>query len=360
MTLDWHNKSEYLAQLTLMPKIDSNAHLGVRFPQVAFIEMLDSVKIHWLNICCSEMWGPDLNRQIITAERMHCAYPDYLSWVTSLNLEDWGSPRREAGTLAQIGNGRSNGAVGVKIHRHTGLVRPDHHPGRRGIDDPGLDPVFDYLCRQGLTLVADIEEPPDQKVLTGSVQARCNRAGWTSDPEDRGCAIDNGTGQGSFLEAMQSVMERHSALRVVWCHLGCREMGLEGLSHCLDRHPNLAVDLAARIEYLRTLDRGNVLDFFVRYQDRILYGTDSVLRAESPEDSREEISLARESYIRDMIYFATDWELEAGKDGKTVRGLYLPPEILKKVYFDNALKWYPGIMQPVGKVVRTAKNWPRV
>ena len=107
------------------------------------------------------------------------------------------------------------------------------------------------------------------------------------------------------------------------------------------------MDMAARISHFKVQDRDKVRDFLIKYQDRLLYGTDIGIR----NDGTEGVSLARmqdimeNTYLSDWTYFTSDQMLEQNDKVKVYQGLDLPVKVLKKIYSDNAKKMYPGIGQ---------------
>jgi len=93
------------------------------------------------------------------------------------------------------------------------------------------------------------------------------------------------------------------------------------------------VDTAARVPYLMLQTRKKVRAFLIKYQDRVLYGTDV---------DDDTIKDARAVYLRDWKFFATNDWLEY--KGQRIRGLGLPRSTLRKLYHDNAVRWIPGIL----------------
>jgi predicted TIM-barrel fold metal-dependent hydrolase len=137
------------------------------------------------------------------------------------------------------------------------------------------------------------------------------------------------------------MLEKHPGLRVVGCHLGSLEWDVDELARCLDKFPNFAVDMAARICHFQVQDREKVQRFFNTYQDRILYGTDIIITPES--ESPQDLENLRGTWLRDWDYFATNKLLASPDVDNEFQGLSLPQEILRKIYYDNAKHWYPGI-----------------
>jgi predicted TIM-barrel fold metal-dependent hydrolase len=128
-------------------------------------------------------------------------------------------------------------------------------------------------------------------------------------------------------------------LRVVGAHLGSMEVDVNEIAQRFDRYPNFAVDTAARIPYFMLQPSDKVRAFLIKYQDRVLYGTDLGLM---PEDKTvESLKEWTSTYERDWKYFATDQTVEY--NGHKVQGLRLPESVLRKLYHDTAVRWIPGI-----------------
>ena len=139
------------------------------------------------------------------------------------------------------------------------------------------------------------------------------------------------------------MLEKHPGLRVVGCHLGSMEEDVDQIARRLDRYPSFVVDTAARVPHLTLQPREKVRDFLVRYQDRVLYGTDSSVRA--GEDAAQFARHLDATYSRDWAYFATAQAVDF--DGRSVAGLDLPAPVLRKLFRDNARHWVPGVV-PAG------------
>ena len=86
--------------------------------------------------------------------------------------------------------------------------------------------------------------------------------------------------------------------------------------------------------------RGKVRDFLIKYQDRVLYGTDFEMMPNT--DVKKGLAMLENIYAQDWKYFATDETFEY--KGRKVTGLKLPASVLRKLYHDNAVQWFPGIL----------------
>jgi predicted TIM-barrel fold metal-dependent hydrolase len=126
---------------------------------------------------------------------------------------------------------------------------------------------------------------------------------------------------------------------MVGVHLGSMEKDLDGIAQRFDRYPNFAVDTAARMDYLMMAPPEKARAFLIKYQDRILYGTDLDLLPTA--NVKEELQDWESTYIRDWRFLATDEIIE--ENGRKSRGLKLPETVLRKIYRTNALHWIPGL-----------------
>jgi predicted TIM-barrel fold metal-dependent hydrolase len=86
--------------------------------------------------------------------------------------------------------------------------------------------------------------------------------------------------------------------------------------------------------------RAKVRAFLIKYQDRVLYGTDLVVMPK--DDTEKALAEWKETYARDWTFFATNKTFEVR--GHKVQGLELPDPVLRKLYHDNAVRWFPGVV----------------
>jgi predicted TIM-barrel fold metal-dependent hydrolase len=142
-----------------------------------------------------------------------------------------------------------------------------------------------------------------------------------------------------ILEARDHVLAANPKLKIVGVHLGSMEKDLDGIGKVLDRYPNFAIDTAARMEYLMLAPRDQVRNFLIKYQDRIIYGTDLDLLGDAKTE--ETLNDWQSAYVRDWRFLATDEAMEV--NGKKVQGLKLPEPVLHKIYHTNSLTWIPGL-----------------
>jgi predicted TIM-barrel fold metal-dependent hydrolase len=143
----------------------------------------------------------------------------------------------------------------------------------------------------------------------------------------------------TILAARDHLLALHPHLRVVGAHLGSMESDVDLVAERLDRYPNFAVDTGARVPHLTLQPTAKVRAFLIKYQDRVLYGTDiEYLKLEAANEAVEEWE---KQLALDWRYFATKDRFDY--DGRRVQGLDLPAPVLRKIFHDNAVHWLPGI-----------------
>jgi predicted TIM-barrel fold metal-dependent hydrolase len=143
-------------------------------------------------------------------------------------------------------------------------------------------------------------------------------------------------GNRDLQEARRNVMRRHPRTQFVCLHVADAE-DLPYVSECMDSHPNMSVDIAARIGELGRQPR-MARKFFDRYQDRILFGTDASGGTSYPQQTFGDALY--EIYYRFLEtedeYFDYAPATVPPQGRWRIYGLGLPEQVLRKVYFENA------------------------
>jgi predicted TIM-barrel fold metal-dependent hydrolase len=143
------------------------------------------------------------------------------------------------------------------------------------------------------------------------------------------------------VAARDRFVGRHPEMRFVGAHLGSLEWSVDELAKRLDKFPNMAVDMAARISHLQyqsRLDRKKVRDFIIKYKDRLIYATDAGLSQNSnPENTRKGL---HNTWLSDWNYFATHDTLTSTQVNGEFLGLQLPRDVIDRIYYKNAIHWF--------------------
>ena len=223
-----------------------------------------------------------------------------------------------------------NGAIGLKIAKNLGLRAKKADGSRLKVDDPALKPVWDACARLNIPVIIHTAEP---KEFFSPLDYNNER--WLElalFPERRNFM----PGQPSFEDLQgerDRMFEANPKTRYIGAHFAYYGHNLPGAAKLLDRLPNVTLEVSAVLYEFGRQPRA-AREFFMKYQDRILFGKDSYAPSEFPYYWRVfETADEYFDYYRD--YHAT-WKLY---------GMDLPDEVLKKVYYKNALEVAPGLPQ---------------
>jgi hypothetical protein len=322
-------------------RIDVHVHI-LQYPP-EYRQLLDELRMRAVNISVVDRsaLGPQtveaqnrMVRQVLKASNGR------LAWCSTFDPRGWQKPGFAAETIALLGETFRQGAIAVKIWKDIGMDIRSATGAYLMADDPALRPIYQYLARENKTLCAHLAEPD---AAWRPLDPAAPHYGYYKDhPRWHMFQHPEAPRKAAILAARDRVLEQNPELRMVGCHLGSMEEDLDAIALRLDRYPNFAVDTTARINDLMRQPREKVRAFLIRYQDRVLYGTDTGLALDA--DLKQRVARMREVYARDWKYFATAEEIDV--QGLRVQGLALPPEVLRKLYRENALRWFPGFKRP--------------
>jgi predicted TIM-barrel fold metal-dependent hydrolase len=148
-----------------------------------------------------------------------------------------------------------------------------------------------------------------------------------------------------IIAARDRMVANHPNLTIVGAHLASLEHDVDEVAKRLDDYPNFNVDISARLGDMMQQDSIKVRDFFQTYQDRILFGTDIVLREkiESWDEAKRSNTIEewRATYQAYRAYLEYDGAVSYR--GYTAPGLALAPALLDKIYSLNAKRIYRGL-----------------
>ncbi|NOR34540.1 MAG: amidohydrolase family protein, partial [Bacteroidales bacterium] len=191
----------------------------------------------------------------------------------------------------------------------------------------------------GLPLLTHIGEPLNCWLPIDSMTVNGDKSYFTDNPQYHMYLHPESPSHERLMESRDHVLARYPDLHMVGAHLGSLEWDVDVLAERLDRYPNFAVDLAARVCHFQVQDREKVRAFVLKYQDRILYATDLGVSGEIVEDK---IQWLENEWHSDWTYFATGEMMSSGNVEGEFQGLDLDEKVLEKIYHTNALQWYPG------------------
>ncbi|UCH63394.1 MAG: amidohydrolase family protein [Fidelibacterota bacterium] len=319
-------------------KIDAHFHVRHAGPEALAQAAADNFRV--VSPMVDHGDSEDLLRQWKFSTQQLQHHPEQFAYLTAFPIEGWDDPDWQENTLSYLKQEFENGAIGVKVWKNIGMVFQDQHGAFVMIDDPKFDPIIDFIEAEGKTLTGHIGEPRDCWLPLEEMVATSNRNYFSRNPEYHMYLHPEYPAYEDHIQAVSRMLEKHPELRYVGCHLASIEWSVAELGKFLDRFPNAAVDMAARIDDLQNQDRDAVRAFFIDYQDRLLYGTDEGI---GEDDDAASTRRCHEVWMQDWTWLATDSVMTIPRVEHPVPGLGLPAKVLEKVYRLNAEKWYPEI-----------------
>lgn len=148
------------------------------------------------------------------------------------------------------------------------------------------------------------------------------------------------------IAARNRMLDKHPNLTFIGAHFGSLEWNVDAIAAFLDRYPNAVVDTAARmgqIQYQSNQKKNRVRQFFIKYQDRIVYGTDGGVIA--PGQAKAAYYQMQRRWMSDWKFFCTDEAQSVPELDLPVKGLKLPKRVVLKIYHENMLRIFPNQWQ---------------
>jgi predicted TIM-barrel fold metal-dependent hydrolase len=324
--------------LASLEPIDAHTHISTNAP--AFLAMLEGLHMHVMDILYVDDTSPyrtSLEQQRQDALKFIASSHGLAKLCTTFDPFQLHDADFAQKAVAALNDDFANGAVGFKVWKNIGMEVKLSGTQYLMPDAPVLTPIYRDASAHNKTLIIHAADPNGawSSRFPGGQGAKY----YAAHPEWNMSKIAGAPSKEAILESRDHLLESNPDLRVIGAHLGSDEDHLDELARRLDRFPNLAVDTAARIVNLTLQPRETVRAFLIKYQDRVLYGSDLSFSA---ADRSEETSRSwMRQYLLDWRYFSSDDKFSYW--GRQVEGLALPPSVLKKIYHDNAVVWLPGI-----------------
>jgi predicted TIM-barrel fold metal-dependent hydrolase len=289
-------------------------------------------------------WGPRLTETLAALDDAHPGR--FLTFAlldfSGIDDENWG--RREAERLEESFQA---GAKGLKIHKTLGLHYRYKNGALMPVDDPKLDPVWEMCAKHHRPVVIHVADPAAFFTPLDRFNERWHELG--AHPSwlfygDRFPARDE------ILNQRNRMIAKHPKTTFICAHFANNPEDLATVGQWLDTYPNMVVDVDARISELGRQPY-TARRFFQKYQDRIMFGTDT------PPD--------REAYRMYYRFLETDDEYFDCASGHhrqgfwMIYGLFLPKDVLAKIYYQNAQRLFFGeeaLKEPAARVLRVRRT----
>ncbi|MEO8429855.1 MAG: amidohydrolase family protein [Verrucomicrobiota bacterium] len=316
-------------------KLDVHAHIFEDLPQLN--EMMRRNNVSIVNVCNRGRDG-HLETMHRIAREMYGSHPDLFPFASCFDLTRIEEPGYTNQVIASLDDTFNDGAVMTKIWKEVGMEVRRKDGSFVLPDDPIFDPIYEFLAARGKPLMAHLADPIDGWLPLNTESVHYGY--YANNPEFQLYGKPGYPSHAALIAARDHILEKHPRLVVIGAHFGSLEHDLDEVARRLDRYPNFYVDCAARTRDLTRQPREKVRSFFIKYQDRILYGVDSTwkpFREKHPPTDEQRASFINgleKKYRADYAFYAGTGPMQY--DDRTVEGLAFPRKVLEKFYHENA------------------------
>lgn len=316
-------------------KID--VHFHVHTENTDFVAFARRDRFRLLNMAVQTGGAEVMEQKHRTTFFQYRANPDRIAPVSSFPMAGWDEPDWQEKTIRHLDQTIAQGAVGVKVWKNIGMVFRDTHGKLVMIDDPKFDSIFAHLKQRGVVLIGHLGEPKNCWLPLDQMTVNNDRSYFKEHPQYHMNLHPEMPSYQEQIDARDRMLAKNPSLPFVGAHFASIEWSVDELAKFLDRFPNAVVDTAARIgqlQYQSQRDRAKVIAFLNKYQNRILYGTDTGI---GPNDRADVLHRqARTKWLADWKYFNTDETITVPELDEPVQGLALTRDVVEKIYRVNA------------------------
>ena len=286
-------------------------------------------------------WRPSWRRRRARAGGSRCS-PTSTSCGRCAEHKDYG-----AFLAGQLEEAKKLGAVGLKISKGLGLGYPTPDLTRPlPVDDPGLDPLFEKAGALGMPVAIHTGDPKAFWQPPGPKNERYDELKAHPEWSFYGEPVPSWE---QLYQAFERRVARHPKTTFIGVHFGNDPEDPDQVARMLDKYPNLYIDTAARVPEIGRHDADKMRRFYEKYQDRVLFGTDTGIggsqeemmygsNGADPPTAKDEELFFRATYR----YFETrdrQFPHPTPIQGRwKIDGVGLSEAILRKIYFENAAR----------------------
>jgi predicted TIM-barrel fold metal-dependent hydrolase len=331
--------------------IDSHVHIDPNmFSLAQALEVFDKSGIGRFVAKSGGAWDSSRFWATVAMKRV---LQDRFEFFCNIDWDDLDQPDFATSTAARLAQAAAAGAKGVKIFKNLGLRLRTTDGKLMAVDDPRLDPIFEKAGEIGFIVALHVADPvaffqpvtPDNERYDElKIAPR-----WSFYGGDF-------PSHAELMAQQERRVARHPKTKFLLIHLAGFSENLDYVDNLLSKYGNVWVDTSARLPEIGRHPADKARAFFVKHQDRILFGSDfissgSEMQLGSVSDKEPTVEDAIIFFNRHWRYLETDEkqiEHPTPVQGKwKVDAIALPPEVLRKLYRDNAEKLIFSPLKPL-------------
>ncbi len=322
-----------------VPKIDAHFHYNTT--DTRYLKFADSLNMWFVSPNVDA--GRSIDEQFSTASMLKKEFGDKFLFLGTFPVDNFGKPDFAGEIIERIEKAMKYEASGIKIWKNIGMELKDQYGDYVMIDDPAFHPVFEYLQEKGIPVLGHLGEPLNCWLPLDEMTLGNDRRYFQNNPQYHMYLHPEAPSYDDQITARDNILDMYPGLKFSGAHLASLEWSVDELAERFESFPELKVDLSARIGHLQYQSLENpdrVRDFMIKYQDRIMYGSDMSVSERSTDYGRMTANL-HQRWMDDWIYLATDSAIVVNDlEGQKVAGLKLPASVIDKIFFTNSRNFF--------------------
>jgi predicted TIM-barrel fold metal-dependent hydrolase len=291
-------------------------------------------------------YGKAFDKNMLTGE----PYRDRILHFARLNYEGINESGWSAKATAELERCFRAGAHGLKIAKELGLTFRNRDGSYIQADDPRFDPIWELCARYNKPVMIHLSDSYGRFLPIGPENERYEAGLWRSSPEGNYYKTGHPT-MDVIEKARENMHTKHPRTRFVNAHFAMLYYDMDKVASLLDRFPNADIELSATVQDLGRAPR-MIREFFLKYQDRILFGSDG-----NPGRGIDEFWVPHWRFLETFDeHFDHPAQLRSPTGAPLhgrwrIYGIGLPDEVLRKVYYTNALRYLPAARPTVERLL---------
>lgn len=295
-------------------------------------------------------FGADFDQNMKVGE----PYRDRVVQFARINYQGINEPGWSEKTAAELDRCFRAGAAGLKIAKELGLTYKNKDGSYIQADDPRFDPVWEMCARHNKPVMIHLSDSYGRFLPIGPENERYEAGLWRSSPEGNYYMTGHPTPD-VIEKARENMHAKHPRTRFVNAHFAMLYYDMDKVAALLDKYPNADIELSATVQ---DLGRAPLMirKFFLKYQDRILFGTDG-----NPARGIDEFWVPHWRFLETFDeHFDHPAQIRSATGAPLhgrwrIYGIGLPDDVLRKVYYANALRYLPASRASFEKQLAAAR-----
>jgi predicted TIM-barrel fold metal-dependent hydrolase len=331
------------------PALDFHVHARGLTSKAAYDELIALLDDIGMGAIVNLNGGTGAELDKVLAEGM--PYKDRVANFITFSAEGINEPGWSQKFAAEMERAFKAGAQGMKVHKALGLGAKNPDGTFIQADDPRLDPVWAMAAKYDKPVMIHLSDSIGRFYPIGPKNERYEAGLWHQKGDETNNYFKSGPSNDVIEQARREMHRKHPKTRFVNAHLAMLYYDPEKLAAFLDAYPNADVEISATVQDLGRAPRF-WREFLIKYQDRVLFGTDGSQSRGADEFWRPHWRALEtlDEYFPHPAQVRTPLG-SPGHGRWQISGLGLPDAVLRKIYYGNALRHLPQLKASIDKQI---------